>query len=74
MTYNVIQFCSYYYVFIRIKNGNNVLETHNNSDHTITYDSDSDYFRVQAGFLRCVFHSLELLHPNVFHLCFFCRK
>uniref|UniRef100_A0A3Q7ED71 Helicase C-terminal domain-containing protein n=1 Tax=Solanum lycopersicum TaxID=4081 RepID=A0A3Q7ED71_SOLLC len=56
-----------------IKNGNNVLETHNNSDHTITYDSDSDYFRVQAGFLRCVFHSLELSHPKfwiAFHYLF----
>ncbi|XP_027772669.1 DEAD-box ATP-dependent RNA helicase 8-like [Solanum pennellii] len=49
------------------------LESQNNFDHPITYDSDFDYSRVQDGFLRCVLHSLELPHPEVFHLYLFTR-
>lgn len=50
------------------------LETHNNSDHPITYDSDSDYLKAQGELLRCVLHSLELPHPEVFYPCFFLKN
>ena len=73
MTYNFVVIIMYL-LESRIVTRYSKLKTHNNYDHPITYDSDSDYLRVQGGFLRCVLHSLELPYPEVFHLCFFLKN